>query len=69
MGLMMSVILKQMTISRLSQTIHRQNRQKKRQIPQADMELMDIMSAALGLPEAGSEEAAAAKAEAEKFDI
>ena len=33
------------------------------------MELMDIMSAALGLPEAGSEEAAAAKAEAEKFDI
>jgi hypothetical protein len=34
------------------------------------MGLMDIMSAALGLPEAGSEEAAAAaKAEAEKFDI
>ena len=43
---------------------------KKSSNPQADMGLMDIMSAALGLPEAGSEEAAAAaKAEAEKFDI
>lgn len=43
---------------------------KKSANPQADMGLMDIMSAALGLPEAGSEEAAAAaKAEAEKFDI
>lgn len=43
---------------------------KKSSNPQTDMGLMDIMSAALGLPEAGSEEAAAAaKAEAEKFDI
>lgn len=43
---------------------------KKSSNQQADMGLMDIMSAALGLPEAGSEEAAAAaKAEAEKFDI
>ena len=43
---------------------------KKSSNPQAGMGLKDVLSAALGVPEAGSEEAeAAAKAEEDRFDL